>query len=189
MLETTFIPFPELFTDRLILRKLLLSDAPAILRLRGDDTVMKYIDREKAVTLADAETFINRIQNSLETNQGITWAIAYKDAPAELIGTIGFWRMIRDHYRAEIGYMLDPLQWKKGVMKEAIRKVVDTGFSTLLLHSIEAHVNPDNIGSASLLISVGFVKEAHLKEAFYYNGTFRDTAIYSKLQDQISATL
>lgn len=181
MLETSFSPFPELFTERLILRKLLPADAPAILRLRGDDVVMKYIDREKALTLEDANIFIDRIQASLDNNSGITWAIAFKTAPAELIGTIGYWRMIPEHHRAEIGYMLDPLHWKKGIMKEAILQVVQTGFSTLKLHSIEAHINPENTGSASLLQSVGFVKEAHLKEAFYYNGIFKDTIIYSKL--------
>lgn len=182
MLTVEFEPFMELRTERLLLRRLLKTDAPAILKMRGDDAVMKYIDREKSHTIEDAETFIKRIQDSLDTKQGITWAIVFKDNPADVIGTIGFWRMIPEHYRAEIGYMLNPIYWKRGIMKEALLKVVEAGFDMIKLHSIEAHINPENVGSASLLNSVGFLKEAHFKENFFYNGTFRDTGVYSMLK-------
>ena len=43
-----------------------------------------------------------------------------KEAPGKLIGYIGYWRMKKEHYRAEIGYALHPAFWKKGIMKEAI---------------------------------------------------------------------
>ncbi len=184
MLDTPLFPLPELHTERLLLRKLVKEDAPAILRMRGDESVMRYIDRERSNTLAEAEIFINKIQHSLDTNQGITWAITLKIAPADVIGTIGFWRMIREHHRAEIGYMLHPDYWRKGIMKEALLKVIDMGFNTIKLHSIEAHINPDNKGSASILLSVGFVKEACFRENFYFNGSFRDTEIYSLLNKQ-----
>ena len=67
-------------------------------------------------------------------------------------------------------------------MKEAINAVVDYGFSILGLHSIEAQLNPENIGSSAVLESTGFTKEGHLKENLYFKGEFRDTAIYSKLR-------
>ncbi|MEO6722681.1 MAG: GNAT family protein, partial [Ferruginibacter sp.] len=66
---------------------------------------------------------------------------------------------------------------------EALFKVIDAGFELLKLHSIEAHINPANIASANILLSVGFVREARFKENFFYNGTFRDTEIYSRLQN------
>ena len=66
-------------------------------------------------------------------------------------------------------------------MKEAINCVVDYGFNVLSLHSIEALLSPGNIGSSAVLESTGFVKEAHLKESFYFRGEFDDTLIYSKL--------
>lgn len=182
MLQPELNNFPEIKTERLILRKIWLADAPEILKLRSDENVMRYIDKERAVTIADAETFINRILQSLNINDGITWAIAFKENPEILIGTIGFWRLIKEHDRAEIGYMLNPALWKRGIMKEALAEVIKTGFQYLKLHSIEAHINPENEASARILLSTGFVKEAHFKENFFYNGIYRDTAIYSKLQ-------
>ena len=67
-------------------------------------------------------------------------------------------------------------------MKEAINAVVDYGFSILGLHSMEAQLNPENIASSAVLESTGFIKEGQLKENFYFNGKFGDTAIYSKLK-------
>jgi ribosomal-protein-alanine N-acetyltransferase len=53
-----------------------------------------------------------------------------------LIGTISFWNVKYEHYRAEIGYAPHPLFQGRGLMKEAM------SFDSLKLHSIEANVNP-----------------------------------------------
>ena len=79
--------------------------------------------------------------------------------------------------------MLNPKFWKKGIMKEALLRVIDFGFDEMKLHSIEANINPDNEASAKILESTGFVKEAYFKEDFFFEGTFRDTIIYSRLQN------
>lgn len=182
MLRPDFSVFPEIKTNRLLLRKITNKDAIEILKLRSDEQVMQYIDKEKTATIVDAEAFINRILQSLNINDGITWAITLKEDPNTLIGTIGYWRLIKEHYRAEIGYMLSPYHWKKGIMKEALIQVIDMGFNELKLHSIEAHINPGNAASAAILTGTGFVQEAHFKENYFFDGSFRDTVIYSRLQ-------
>jgi ribosomal-protein-alanine N-acetyltransferase len=182
MLEPNFSPFPEITTERLLLRRTTEQDAGEIFFLRSNDDVMKYIDRPRAVSMQDAEDFLDLINKSLDVNDGITWGITMKENPERLIGTIGYWRMKKEHFRAEIGYMLNPAFWKKGIMKEAIRAVIDFGFNTMRLHSIEANINADNVASAGVLEAIGFIKEAHFKEDFFFDGIFRDTIIYSKLK-------
>jgi ribosomal-protein-alanine N-acetyltransferase len=102
-----------------------------------------------------------------------------KENSALLIGTIGLWRIIKEHYRAEIGYMLLPEYFRKGYTKEAITRVTAFGFEDMKLHSIEANINPANLGSAAVLKSTGYVKEAYFRENFYFDGTFKDSEIYS----------
>lgn len=181
MLQPNFNPFPELATERLILRRITADDTNEIFRLRSDEQVMKYIDKERAASLKDAEIFFNLINDSANANTGITWAIALKQSPDKMIGSIGFWRLIKEHYRAEIGYMLHPDFWKKGIMKEALAEVIDFGFNEMKLHSIEAQINTGNTASAHILESVGFIKEAHFKENYFFQGIFSDTIVYSKL--------
>ena len=181
MLEPNFSPFPEIQTARLLLRRIIKTDAPEILSMRSDDNVMKYIDREKAKTIEDAEAWIQMVNDVVDNNNGINWAISLLDQPQTQIGTIGFWRIIKQHYRAEVGYMLAPAYWRKGITKEALLAVIDHGFNNMQLHSIEAHINPGNAASAALLENTGFVREAYFKEDFYFRGSFIDTAIYSLL--------
>jgi ribosomal-protein-alanine N-acetyltransferase len=182
MLEPDFIPFPEIRTARLILRRIVQEDVPMILLMRSDEQLMKYIDKERASTMEDAQKFFTMINEALEKNEGITWCISLLEEPAKMIGSIGYWRIIKQHYRAEIGYMLHHAYWGKGIMHEAIAAVIDYGFGPLKLHSIEAHINPANAASAGILEKNNFVREAYFKEDFFFGGKFLDTAIYSRLK-------
>lgn len=181
MLSPNFTPFPQMQTDRLLLRPLTLADAPRVQQLRSNEEVMKYINRPLTRTLEEAEGWISVIIEALEKNDGITWCICLKDTPAEHIGSIGLWRIEKENYRAEIGYMLDPSLQGKGIMYEALQKVVDYGFKELKLHSIEAQLDPRNSASSALLKKAGFVQEAYFKENYYLHGQFADTAVYSLL--------
>ncbi len=181
MLQLNFSPFPELHTSRLLMRKLSIQDAPEIFFLRSDPEVLKYLSRAPAKEQSEAEVFIKHINNEIFNNNHILWAIALKEDPTKLIGTITFWQIQKEHFRAELGYVLHPAHWKKGIMKEAVKAVTDYGFNSMKLHSIEARINPANLGSAALLLSSGFSRDAYFREDFYFNGSFDDTEVYSLL--------
>jgi ribosomal-protein-alanine N-acetyltransferase len=181
MLEINFSPFPEITTTRLLLGPIQKADAKTILSLRSDEKAMQYIDKERTKTIAEAEALIKRITDDADNNEGITWRISLKEDPGQLVGTIGFWRIIKQHHRAEIGYMLHPALWGKGLMNEAVRAIIDFGFNSMQLHSIEAHINPANAGSAAILEKMGFIREGYFKEDYYFRGKFGDSAVYSLL--------
>ncbi len=100
----------------------------------------------------------------------------------KVIGVIGFYRMQKENYRAEVGYMLHTDFHKQGMMKEAIDVVIAYGFTQMKLHSIEAVIDPRNTASENVLIRSGFVKEAHFKENFLHQGEFLDSVHYSLLR-------
>ena len=182
MLTLNFTPFPELKTERLLLRKLARTDANEMFFLRSDENVLRYLGKEPAKTISEAEQFINAVNKNVDGNDSILWGITFLGAPATIIGTICLWNFKPENYRSEIGYVLHPDHWRKGIMKEAINAVVDYGFSVLGMHSIEALLSPENIASTAVLESTGFIKEGHLRENFYFKGKFTDTAIYSRLK-------
>lgn len=180
MLTINFSPFPNLETERLLLRRVNTTDIKEIFALRSNPETMKYIPRPLLKTDEDALEHIAMIDTKIETNEGINWAITLKDCP-KLIGVIGHYRIKPEHYRAEIGYMLLPEYHGKGIISEAVKEAVNYGFQVMKLHSIEAIIDPDNDGSAKVLEKNGFVKEAHLKENEFFEGRFLDTVIYSIL--------
>ena len=180
MLNLEFDPFPTLLTERLILRQISLGDAEILFSMRSSEKMMAFIQRPLAKTIEDATKLIESIQEGLGKNESILWVISLKNDP-KLIGTIGFWRTQPEHFRAEIGYLLHADYWQQGIMYEALVKVLEYGFNVMNCHSVEAHIDPRNTASQRLLEKAGFVKEAHFKEDFFWEGQFLDSAVYSKL--------
>lgn len=163
-----------------MLREITMNDVNAVFAFRSNKEAMQYISRPVAKTVDDAAELIQRILTGIRDNDGITWGITLK-GDNRIIGTIGFWRIEKDHYRTEIGYMLHPDYWGKGIISEAMETVLDYGFNELKFHSVEAHVVPENIPSSKVLEKAGFIREAYFKENFFFEGKFSDTAVYSKL--------
>lgn len=180
MLTLNFDPFPVLETPRLWLRSILPEDAHTMMFLRSDDNVMKFVNRPKPRSVDEVLELIEKIRNNAAKNEAIAWAITWKDDP-RMIGMIGFHYIYPEHHRAEIGYMLHPDHWNKGVVSEAVTAAIDYGFNTMKLHSIEANVAPEHGASIRVLKKHGFEKEALFKENFLYEGRFLDSEIYSLL--------
>ncbi|HEX9980286.1 MAG TPA: GNAT family N-acetyltransferase [Flavobacterium sp.] len=180
MLIINFTPFPVLETERLILRRVKPEDDQQVFMLRSNPETMKYVPRPLTKTIDDAREHIRMIDEKIENNTGINWAITFKEDDL-FIGIIGHYSLQPEHYRAEIGYMLLQQYHGQGIISEAIECVMRYGFEEMKLHSIEAIIDPGNIASAKVLEKNGFVKEAHLRENAFYNGKFLDTVIYSRL--------
>ncbi len=180
MLTFDFSSFPVLATSRLTLRQLRASDAEDMFPMRSDPETMKYIPRPLAKSHNDVIELIHQMTELSAQNKSINWGITLSGID-KVIGTIGFVRMSPENHRAEIGYMLDPNFRGEGIMKEAAGMVIEYGFHTLKLHSIEAVIDPENTASANVLIQQHFVKEASFKENEYYEGRFLDTDVYSLL--------
>lgn len=180
MLTVDLPVFPVLTTERLILRQLRTSDAEQVFAIRSDRLVMRHVSRPLALTMDDAFTLIERITSTVAANDAVQWAMTLKDDD-RLIGIIGFWRIIKEHHYAELGYMLARDQWGRGLMSEAIGAVVACGFNVIGLHKVEAITRPTNAASMHALEKNGFVREAHFKENIFWEGVFHDSLHYGRL--------
>ena len=107
MLLLNFNPFPTLSTERLNLRRIFAEDEEEIFFLRSDIEMLQFLDRDPAKSIEEVMQWIQMINEAIDNNQYIAWAIALKKDP-RLIGTITFWNIKKEHYRAEIGYALHP---------------------------------------------------------------------------------
>ncbi len=178
MIDTSvFKPFPTLESNRLRLRKVTLDDTNEIFAIRSDIKVVKYLGKDRSPDINEAIANINLLDELLTNETGIRWGITLKPSN-KIIGSIGFWKLMKDRFRAEIGYDLHPDYWNQGIMTEAMKMVIEFGFKTMNLHSIEANTDKDHHATHKVLIHNGFVKSAHFKENYYYNGIFLDSVIF-----------
>ncbi|MBI1933155.1 MAG: GNAT family N-acetyltransferase [Ignavibacteriales bacterium] len=163
MNQLNFNPFPTLKTERLILRQLNNTDAERIFLLRSNVIVNKFLDREKHISIEESLSFINLINRNIEQNNSIYWVIS----PVEnekLIGTICLWNFTENNFSAEVGYELLPEYCGKGVMDEALKKVLEFGVTELKLNKIEAYTHKNNQASLKLLIKNNFSLNSDKKD-------------------------
>lgn len=179
MLTFSFDPFPVLHTSRLLLRRITEADVPALFRMRSDPEVMRYVARPLCQTEDDAAAIFRMMEEKVQANTGINWAVSWQHQPDSFLGVIGIFRLDAENHRGEVGYMLLPGYWGQGVVSELIPVVMRYGFGTLGLHSLEATIDPDNRASRRVLEKSGFVQEAHFRENWYFEGQFLDSVVLS----------
>jgi len=148
-------PFETLTTERLFLRELLPEDANEIFQLRSSEEVNQFVDRPRAATIDDAVEFISKIQALTKKNGSMMWAITLAGKP-RLIGTVVYWNVVKEKQEAELGYELLPEYQGKGIMNEAVRKVIGFGFGDLKFKTIVAEPKKGNARSIKLLEKLGF---------------------------------
>jgi RimJ/RimL family protein N-acetyltransferase len=81
---------------------------------------------------------------------------------------------------AELGYWLGENYWGKGIITQAIKDMVEYGFSNLNITRIYARPFHTNMASQRVLEKTGFLLEARLEKTIYKNGEYLDELIYSK---------
>jgi len=177
---SVFDSFPQLTTQRLTLQLHKESDVDDLYELRSNPQVMTYMDKPLAQDKSVVLKRIRTIREDFENRRGINWTIKLKEL-RETIGYMSLWRIDHTNHRAELGYALKPSFWGQGIAIEAAKSVIDFAFDELQVHSIMANVNPQNTASQKLLLKLGFQKEAHFREDFYFNGKFLDSCIYGLL--------
>jgi ribosomal-protein-alanine N-acetyltransferase len=182
--KSVFEKFPLLESERLVFREIIPGDSEDLFLIRGDNDVMRFMDIPKMILISDSEKMIQSCGESFTNGNGINWGIIEKSSN-NFIGYFGFWRLIKEHCRGEIGYALNKKYWGKGYMTECIKTMIKFGFRELNLHSIEANVNPGNEKSILLLERSGFSKEAYLRENYLFEDKFLDTITYSLLESDL----
>ncbi|MDT0293791.1 GNAT family N-acetyltransferase [Mesonia ostreae] len=164
-----FKSFPEITSERLLLRKIKASDAETILFLRSYEAINKFIKRpesKKIKTIADAKKMIENLEQSFDKHQSIAWGISLKDEP-QLIGTIGIRNFSKNPKTAEVGYDLDTKFHRKGIMNEALQVLIPFAFNELKLEKIEAFTHFDNAASIQLLQKNEFQLNKKRKDSGY----------------------
>ncbi|MEC0369007.1 GNAT family N-acetyltransferase [Paenibacillus chibensis] len=172
--------FPQLETERLILREIMEEDTGDIFACFSNEEAMRYYGQDPFDSVEQAVQLIRFFGDSYRDKRGIRWGIERKEAPG-LIGTAGFNAWAPKHRRAEIGYEIHPEHWRKGYASEAAASILKYGFDHMNLARIGAVVFTGNQASQEMLIKLGFEQEGTLRNYMVQSGVSHDTSVYSRL--------
>ena len=172
--------FPEICTERFLLRKIIAADQEKIFEGLSHPDIIQYY----GVAYSTMES--TRIQmdfyNDLLINEtGIWWAICNKDDPSGLIGACGFNDRHPVHNHMEIGYWLLAGKEGAGIMSECIPHIIRYAFENMAVHRIVAVIEVGNEKSIRLITRLGFIYEGTHMDCEIKNGRFISLHYYALL--------
>ncbi len=166
-----FKKIPTLETDRLVLRRLKVSDYADMYEYSKSSVVTKYLLWREHPDIRYTRDYLGFIQSQYRSGNFYDWAIVEKNSK-KMIGTCGFARLDFENNSAEIGYVINPEFWRHGYATEAVKKVMEFGFDTLNLHRIEARYIVGNEVSRRVMEKSGMVFEGIHKSSLYVKNEY-----------------
>lgn len=170
-------------TQRLRLRKLTPEVTKHIFTTMEDKALMDFLGLADFETLEkEKEKFRNGLQ--MFNKSFMNFQLLDKESD-KVIGGCGFHTWFPLHRRAELGYGLFYDSYKqKGLMTEALKAVLDYGFTEMNLHRVEALTATYNTASISTLKKFGFMFEGTLRQHYNVDGVMEDSVMYALLKHE-----
>jgi RimJ/RimL family protein N-acetyltransferase len=171
-------------TERLVLRPYSLDDYAAFHDLHGRDDVARYLPWETRDAEASRKA-LERHQTVVlaKDDDGMTLA-GFDRESGRLVGEFVLFLRSVEHRGGEIGYVLHPDFWGRGLATEGARAMLEIGFGLMGMHRIVARIDARNTGSAAVLERLGMRREALLVKNEWFKGEWGDEADYAMLDEE-----
>lgn len=171
-------------TERMILRKFEYTDDNTMLKHWISDEKVQHLYCEPVYTSKqEVKELLDKFIGGYANDNYYRWAIVLKETN-ECIGQIAFFLVDSKNKFAEIEYCIGREFHRKGLMTEAVKKVIEFGFDEMKLHKVQICHMPSNIQSKGVIEKCSFVYEGALRDYFYLDGKYEDRLYYSILRDE-----
>ena len=165
-------------TERLILRKYSINDAKDMFNnWATNENVTRYLTWTPYTNIDDVKCFLNYCISQYDNDETYNWCIEFKDNH-QAIGSISVVCLRDDINEASIGYCLGEDYWRKGIMTEAFKKVIDFLFNEVGVNRIEATHDVNNPNSGKVMAKCGLLYEGTRKQGAVNISGICDSVIY-----------
>ena len=170
-------------TKRLLLRRFVLGDADAMFRnWAADPEVTKYLTWPAHADTGVSRAVLEDWVASYAREDFYQWAIVCKENGDEPIGSISAVKLDADLSIVQIGYCLGQAWWRRGIMSEALKAVMDFFFDQVGANRIEAIHDPQNPHSGMVMRKCGMQYEGTLRSSARNNQGICDACWYALLK-------
>lgn len=177
------LPFPEIETERLRLRKIEPADLENMFAITSDPEVPKCMNWQPHRDIAETRESIEEYTRGYATGDCFRWAIAWK-ADNRFIGFMAV-KPVFQHNRVNIGYWLGRPYWGRGIMAEALQAMIRLCFESLGVNRVEADHFEDNPASGRVMEKAGMRYEGLLEQyCLGKDGKYHGCRFYSITRDK-----
>lgn len=172
---------PFLVGEKIYLRPLELSDAPAMVPWMNDQAVVRTLQMSRPVNEENERAFIERVMRS---EHEFSSAIVTRRGD-RFIGTAGLmsinWRERHACFGISIG---DKAHWGRGYGTEATKLLTAFAFESLNLNRVWLHVYDFNLAGIRAYEKAGFKREGVLRQATFREGAYHDVHVMAVLREE-----
>ena len=146
-------------TERILLRRLEMSDLDPLYKLYSDPEIRRYFP-EGVLNLEETRDELEWHMNGHPHYPELgLWATIYKET-GKFIGRCGLlpWE-IEGKPEVEIAYLLAKEFWHQGLATETAQGILKYGFETLNLSRLICLIDPDNVASQRVAERIGMTLE------------------------------
>lgn len=172
-----FMPFPNIETKNLILRRINYNDINDLFEMRKDSRMNEYIDIKLEENTNETKTYIDKMNKGIDDNKWIIWAIQHKQLK-KVIGTICIWNINRELENGELGYGIIPYYQGKGLMAQAVVGVIDYSFNVMKLKTLDSYTEEHNSKSINLLQKFNFDEINRVDDEGHFNNRVYHMLVY-----------
>lgn len=145
----------------------------------SDDEVTKYMTWPTHTNVEISQLVVNDWVSSYNKDDFYQWAIVFE---GQVIGSISVVQMDDNVHKAHVGYCIGRNWWRKGIMSEALKAVMDYLFDEVGMNRIEACHDLNNPNSGGVMIKCGMKYEGTLRQSGWNNQGVCDEAFYALLK-------
>lgn len=172
----------ELDGSQTALREFEPTDVDAVAAIIGDDRVTRFLSFDSRTREQAAEMIKSTIERA-QADPRTEFYLAVTSRDTDVL--VGFVRLaLGAHQGAKLGYSIGFEHQGKGYATDAVRTMLDWAFGPLGLHRVTAAIGPDNAASHALVKRLGFRLEGVLRDHVHTNGAWRDSVLYSVLENE-----
>ena len=127
-------------------------------QLVSDASVMEMIT-ERAILMDEARIDFEQLMENNKLNDNFGHFKILTVSSNEFVGLAKLVLNEENKVEAELGYMILPLYWGKGIASHVARKLIGHAKQQESLEKVVAIIDPKNIPSRKILINNGFVSK------------------------------
>lgn len=171
-------------TDRLILRRFVISDAESMYQnWASDEEVTRFLTWPPHASIEVTKSLLTDWINRYEDDNYYNWVIELKET-GDVIGNISVVQLNEKIDGAIIGYCMSRAYWGKGIMPEALKAVIKYLFCEVGLNRIAACHDVNNPKSGRVMDKAGMKLEGIMRQAGRNNLGIIDEVWHSIIREE-----
>ena len=156
-------------TARLVLRRARVEDLEAMHEVLADPRATRYWSTPPHADMDETRRWLDSMI-AAPADESDDFIVEHE---GRVIGKAGCWRL------PEIGYILHPRHWGRGLAREALEAILPRLFGRFAIPAVTADVDPRNTASLRLLRGLGFRETGRAERTWCIDGEWSDSLYLS----------